>query len=65
MPYNIQFLGEMVDRLIKAFQPERIYLFGSKDREVADRDSDYKRMIIVSDHASAEKRRSRLASKGF
>lgn len=54
-------LQVMVDRLIAAFRPDRIYLFGSKAREDSNADSDYDLMVVVSDDASSEKRRSRLA----
>jgi predicted nucleotidyltransferase len=51
----------MLTRLIKTFQPELIYLFGSKAREDAGPDSDYDLMIVVPDDAPLERRRSRLA----
>jgi len=54
-------LAGIVQRLVKAFQPERIYLFGSKARSDESKDSDYDLMIVVSDNAPPEKRRSRLA----
>lgn len=54
-------LQVMVGRLVAAFQPDRIYLFGSKAREDSNTDSDYDLMIVVSDDAPPEKRRSRLA----
>ena len=54
-------LTEMLTRLIKTFQPERIYLFGSKARDDAGPDSDYDLMIVVPDDAPLERRRSRLA----
>lgn len=54
-------LGEILKRLIETFQPERIYLFGSKAREDAGPDSDYDLMIVVPDEAPSERRRSRLA----
>jgi len=57
---NDRILQIMVDRLISAFQPERIYLFGSKARDDSNADSDYDLMVVVSDDASPEKRRSRL-----
>ena len=56
-----QVLAEMVRRLTDAFQPERIYLFGSKARGEAGPDSDYDLLIVVSDEASPEQKRSRLA----
>jgi uncharacterized protein len=54
-------LQTMVKRLVGAFQPERIYLFGSKARGDSNPDSDYDLMVVVSDDAPSEKRRSRLA----
>ncbi len=54
-------LGEIVGRLVEAFQPERIYLFGSKARGDEDEDSDYDLMVLVPDNAPPERRRSRLA----
>src|SRR4030042_1422580 len=54
-------LSEILHRLVAAFQPERIYLFGSKARSEAGPDSDYDLMIVVPDEAPPEKRRSRLA----
>jgi predicted nucleotidyltransferase len=54
-------LAEVVQRLIRAYQPERIYLFGSHAREEANPGSDYHLLVIVPDDAPAERRRSRLA----
>jgi predicted nucleotidyltransferase len=54
-------LREILKRLVAAFQPEQVYLFGSKARSDAGPDSDYDLMIVVSDEAPPEKRRSRLA----
>lgn len=54
-------LSEILHRLVQAFQPERIYLFGSKARDDAGPDSDYDLMIVVPDDAPSERRRSRLA----
>ena len=54
-------LAEIVRRLIAAFQPERIYLFGSRARSEAARESDYDLMVIVSDDAPPERKRSRRA----
>ncbi len=51
----------IVERLIAAYQPDRIYLFGSKARGDADADSDYDLMLIVPDDASDERKGSRLA----
>jgi predicted nucleotidyltransferase len=54
-------LREVVGRLIEAYRPERIYLFGSLARGDADADSDYDLLIVVPDDAPPECRRSRLA----
>jgi len=54
-------LAEVVRRLIEAYQPDRIYLFGSKARDDAGPDSDYDLLVIVPDEASPARRRSRLA----
>ena len=54
-------LREVVSRLVAAYQPERIYLFGSAARGDTGPDSDYDLLVIVPDDASEERRRSRLA----
>ncbi len=51
----------VVERLVGAYGPERIYLFGSVARGDADADSDYDLLIIVPDDAPPERRQSRLA----
>jgi predicted nucleotidyltransferase len=54
-------LAEIVRRLVEAYSPERVYLFGSAARGEAGPDSDYDIMLIVPDDASPERLRSRLA----
>lgn len=54
-------LAEVVRRLVNAYRPERMYLFGSVARGDADQDSDYDILVVVPDDAPAERRRSRLA----
>ncbi len=54
-------LAEAVRRLVAAYQPERIYLFGSVARGDADQDSDYDLLVVVPDDAPPERRRSRIA----
>ena len=44
-------LGEIVRRLVSAYQPEKIYLFGSVARGEADPDSDFDIMVVVPDEA--------------
>jgi uncharacterized protein len=57
-----QVLAELVRRLRDAFQPERIYLFGSKARRDTGPDSDYDLLIVVPpDESPPEQQRSRLA----
>jgi uncharacterized protein len=54
-------LAEIVDRLVDAYRPERIYLFGSKARGDAGPDSDYDLLVVVPDDAPPERRDSKLA----
>ena len=60
-PIDDPALAEIVRRLIAAYNPERIYLFGSRAREEVSPDSDYDLMVVVPDDVPAERRRSRLA----
>jgi len=54
-------LERLVRRLAEAYQPQRIYLFGSRARGSAGPDSDYDLLVVVPDDAPPECRRSRLA----
>ena len=54
-------LAEIVSRLVEAYEPERIYLFGSVARGDAGPDSDFDLLVVVPNEAPPEKRRSRLA----
>jgi len=54
-------LAEAVRRLVAAYQPERVYLFGSVARGDAGPDSDYDLLVVVPDDAAPKRRRSRLA----
>lgn len=56
-----ELLAEIVRRLIEAYEPERIYLFGSAARGEAGPASDYDLLVVVPDDASAERRDPRLA----
>lgn len=42
-------LAEIVRRLVKTFNPVRIYLFGSKASGESGQDSDYDLMVLVND----------------
>ena len=54
-------LVEIVKRLVEAYQPQRIYLFGSSARGDTNRDSDIDLMMIVPDDAPPERKRAKLA----
>ncbi len=54
-------LTEIIRRLVEAYEPERIYLFGSYARGDAGPDSDFDLLVIVPDDAPKERTRSRLA----
>lgn len=52
-------------RLVEAYGPERIYLFGSTARGDAGPDSDYDIMIVVSDDAPVERQDCGLAYRAL
>ena len=54
-------LAEIDRRLVEAYEPERIYLFGSEARGDAGPDSDFDVLVIVPNEAPPERKRSRLA----
>lgn len=54
-------LSAIIARLVEAYEPKRIYLFGSVARGDGGPDSDYDIMVIVADDATPARRRSRLA----
>ena len=54
-------LAAIIARLVEAYEPERIYLFGSKARGDDGPDSDFDLLVIVPDDAPADRKRSRLA----
>lgn len=61
VPQSDAALNEIVRRLVEAYEPLQVYLFGSKARGEAGPDSDYDLLVVVPDDAPAERRRSRLA----
>ena len=54
-------LTEVVRRLVEAFHPVRIYVFGSRARGDVGPDSDYDLLVLVPDSAPPDRRQSRLA----
>ncbi|PYO54511.1 MAG: hypothetical protein DMD83_22120, partial [Candidatus Rokuibacteriota bacterium] len=42
-------LVEIVRRLVEAYRPDRIYLFGSRARGTAGAESDYDLLVVVPD----------------
>jgi len=54
-------LKDIVHRLVEAYHPERIYLFGSRARDEAGPDSDYDILVVIPDDAPDNQRGSRLA----
>ena len=54
-------IDEIVRRLVAAYHPEGIYLFGSATRGEGGPNSDYDVFLVVPDDASAERLRSRRA----
>lgn len=54
-------LGRIIRVLVAAYEPEQIFLFGSRARGDAGPDSDYDLLLVVPDHAPPERKRSKLA----
>ncbi len=54
-------LAEIVRRLVEEFQPERVYMFGSKARGDEGPDSDYDLMVVVRQAAEPSYRLSQHA----
>lgn len=54
-------LAELVRRLVQTFDPERVYLFGSRARGEAGADSDYDLMVLVRDVGTPDYRMSQEA----
>src|SRR5688572_32236575 len=58
-------LAEAVRRLVDAFQPEQIYLFGSRARGDSQEDSDYDFLVIVPESDLPPHRRAQLAHRAL
>ncbi len=60
---NDPILTEVIARLVAAYKPLRIYLFGSHARGTENADSDYDILIIVDKNVSDELKSASLAYK--
>lgn len=58
-------LSEIVQRLVDALEPERIYLFGSRARGDAGADSDYDVLVVVSHSDIPAHRRDQWAYRAL
>ncbi|MFP3869177.1 MAG: nucleotidyltransferase domain-containing protein [Desulfobacteraceae bacterium] len=58
-------LAEIVRRLVAAFQPERIYLYGSRARRQETPDSDYDILMIVPTSSRPRYRRDQEAFRAL
>lgn len=58
-------LSEIVSRLKAAFQPERIYLFGSHARGDAGPDSDYDLLLVVASSSLPRYQRDQAAFRAL
>jgi len=58
---DVRALACIIERLVEAYEPDRIYLFGSKARGDYGPDSDFDLMVVVPDDALENRKRSRLA----
>src|SRR5690349_897803 len=56
-------LAPVLDRLIEAFHPQRIYLFGSRARGDSGPESDYDLMLVMPDDAPRDLLDPRSASR--
>jgi predicted nucleotidyltransferase len=54
--------GDLLRRLEAAYEPERVYLLGSRARGDAGPDSDYDLLLVVPDAAPPARKRARLYS---
>ena len=54
-------LAEVVRKLVEAYRPERVYLFGSVARGEVEPDSDYDLLVVVPDDAPSDRKDSKLA----
>jgi len=58
-------LGSILRRLVDAYQPEAVYLFGSQARGGTGPDSDYDLLVVVPADAPEARRRPQLAVRAL
>jgi predicted nucleotidyltransferase len=58
-------LGTILRRLVEAYQPEAVYLFGSRARGGADTDSDFDLLVVVPADASEARQRPQLGVRAL
>jgi predicted nucleotidyltransferase len=58
-------LAEMVNRLVRQFGPERIFLFGSRARGQGGPDSDYDLLMVVSTSSLPRYKREQAAFRAL
>jgi predicted nucleotidyltransferase len=61
LPEHDATLAEILRRLVEAYHPTKVYLFGSKARGEAGPDSDYDIMVVVPWSDEAPHRRAKAA----
>jgi predicted nucleotidyltransferase len=61
VPGEAHLLQHIIERLVQAYRPQQIYLFGSKARNDAGPDSDFDLLVVVPDTAPRKQTESRLA----
>ena len=58
-------LGSILHRIVEAYQPEAVYLFGSQARGGTGPDSDYDLLVVVPADAPEARRRPQLAVRAL
>jgi predicted nucleotidyltransferase len=60
-----QKLEEIVRRLVAAYRPEQVFLFGPRARGEPGPDSDYDLLLVVPDDSTSDRASSRLAYRAL
>ena len=54
MPINLRPVQSLLDRIVSSWHPREIWLFGSRARGTAGRDSDWGLLVVVPDDLAAD-----------